>query len=200
MFKHAAFPPLARNTRRKNDHINNNFRNAKIGDNGDNGDNNDNNDNNQKPLFCQGEEKDELWGFILEKSFAKAHGCYQNLMHGETCEALRDMTGGLVEKLQWQLVAAGGLAAGHGATSAPSQAASQQQNQSSPAAVEFAPIKAGGAEAAGTRSWSGNGEGAGGLHPRVAGWGMSAGTTPPSGWVLESIRDKLADGQVIGCR
>ncbi|CAN0181049.1 unnamed protein product, partial [Hapterophycus canaliculatus] len=80
-----------------------------------------------EPLFCRGKERHELWGFILEKAFAKAHGCYQNLMHGETCEALRDMTGGVVEKLQWHLVGAGGSAAGCGTTSAPAQAASQQQ-------------------------------------------------------------------------
>ena len=35
-----------------------------------------------KVLFCHGEERHELWGFILEKAFAKAHGCYENLMHG----------------------------------------------------------------------------------------------------------------------
>ncbi|CAN0584554.1 unnamed protein product, partial [Ectocarpus sp. 12 AP-2014] len=53
------------------------------------------------PLFCRGEERHELWGFLLEKAYAKAHGCYENLMHGDTREALRDLTGGVSEKLQW---------------------------------------------------------------------------------------------------
>ncbi|CAM9856392.1 unnamed protein product, partial [Scytosiphon promiscuus] len=120
------------------------------------------------PLFCRGEERHELWGSILEKAFAKAHGCYQNLMHGETCEALRDMTGGVVEKLQWQLVEAGAPASGHGATSAPAQKASQQERATT-------------------------------SYIRATGWGMSAGTSPPAGWIFENIRDKLSEGQVVGC-
>lgn len=126
----------------------------------------------EKALFCRGEERHELWGFILEKAFAKAHGCYENLMHGDTCEALRDLTGGVAEKLQWQLVT----------------------------------TPAGSSDATGTTGQAGGGvvaameEGTGRSRPQVSGWGVSAGTTPPLGWVFEQIRDKLLDGQVLGCR
>ncbi|CAN0180868.1 unnamed protein product [Pylaiella littoralis] len=112
-------------------------------------------------LFCRGDERHELWGFILEKAFAKAHGCYENLMHGDTCEALRDLTGGAVEKLQWQL-AASSASSGTTASAVPAQ---QQKGIS---------------------------------RPRVSGWGASAGTTPPLGWVFEQIRDRLLD-HVLGC-
>lgn len=36
----------------------------------------------RKAFFCRGVERHELWGILLEKAFAKAHGCYENLMHG----------------------------------------------------------------------------------------------------------------------
>lgn len=120
----------------------------------------------KKPLFCRGEERHELWGFLLEKAYAKAHGCYENLMHGDTREALRDLTGGVSEKLQWQLGGRPGAAGASAAT--PGQAAPEQQQEIP--------------------------------RPRVAGWGILAGTTPPLGWVFENIRDRLSDGQVLGCR
>ncbi|CAB1109230.1 unnamed protein product [Ectocarpus sp. CCAP 1310/34] len=119
-----------------------------------------------EPLFCRGEERHELWGFLLEKAYAKAHGCYENLMHGDTREALRDLTGGVSEKLQWQLSGRPGAAGVSAAT--PGQAAPEQQREIP--------------------------------RPRVAGWGILAGTTPPLGWVFENIRDRLSDGQVLGCR
>ncbi|CAM9516779.1 unnamed protein product [Ectocarpus sp. 6 AP-2014] len=117
------------------------------------------------PLFCRGEERHELWGFLLEKAYAKAHGCYENLMHGDTREALRDLTGGVSEKLQWQLGGRPGAAGASAAT--PGQAAPGEQQEIP--------------------------------RPRVAGWGILAGTTPPLGWVFENIRDRLSDGQVLGC-
>lgn len=93
-------------------------------------------------------------------------------MHGDTSEALRDLTGGAAEKLQWQLAKA-------------------QHQKTAPVAV---------AGQAGTGVVAAVGEGVGRSRPRVSGWGVSAGTTPPPGWVFEQIRDRLLDGQVIGCR
>jgi len=97
-------------------------------------------------------------------------------MHGDTCEALRDLTGGVAEKLQWQQLAGGGAATAAASGSAPVPA------QSAATAV------------AGSKS------GPGRSRPRVAGWGVAAGTTPPPGWIFEEVRDRLSDGQVIGCR
>ncbi|CAN0108350.1 unnamed protein product [Discosporangium mesarthrocarpum] len=36
----------------------------------------------KQALFGRGEERHELWPMLLEKAYAKAHGCYENLMHG----------------------------------------------------------------------------------------------------------------------
>lgn len=105
-------------------------------------------------------------------------------MHGDTCEALRDLTGGAVEKLQWQL-AASSASSGTTASAVPAQ-----QQKGYPAAV---------AVQAGDRVVAAAGEGAGISRPRVSGWGASAGTTPPLGWVFEQIRDRLLD-HVLGCR
>jgi hypothetical protein len=35
----------------------------------------------------------ELWVIILEKAWAKLHGCYQRIQCGEASETLRDLTG-----------------------------------------------------------------------------------------------------------
>lgn len=94
-------------------------------------------------------------------------------MHGDTCEALRDLTGGAAEKLQWQQAGA------HQQNTAPAVVAGQAGTGVVAAAV---------------------GEGARRSRPRVSGWGVSAGTTPPPGWVFEQIRERLLDGQVLGCR
>lgn len=129
---------------------------------------------------------------MLEKAFAKAHGCYENLMHGETCDALRDLTGGVTEKLQWQLAASAPPFA-PAATSF--QAAPEKQGN-----VSLAVAGAGPGAAVGVGAATAGGAGVGLLRPRVAGWGVSAGTTPPLGWVFEEMRDRLLDGQILGCR
>lgn len=149
---------------------------------------------NKKALFCRGEERHELWSFLLEKAFAKAHGCYENLMHGETCDALRDLTGGVAEKLQWQLVR---VRAASASTATSAQAAAQKQSTISPA---VAGAETGAGAGAGVVTATVGGAGVGQLRPRVAGWGVSAGTTPPLGWVFEEMRDRLLEGQVLGCR
>ncbi|CAM9521318.1 unnamed protein product, partial [Sphacelaria rigidula] len=38
--------------------------------------------NKYQVLFGRGEERHELWTSLLEKAFAKAHGSYENIMHG----------------------------------------------------------------------------------------------------------------------
>lgn len=133
-----------------------------------------------KALFCRGEEKHELWSSLLEKALAKANGCYENLMHGETRDALRDLTGGVADKLQWKLARA--PAAPSEPTATPAQAAP------APAAAR---VGAGVASATG---------GVGLLRPRVAGWGVAAGTSPPLGWIFEEMRNRLLEGQILGCR
>ena len=140
---------------------------------------------NKQALFCRGEERHELWSFLLEKAFAKAHGCYENLMHGDTCDALRDLTGGVAEKLQWQLAASDSIA--------------MSGQQAAPAKQPGIPLAGAGAATGGITATVG-GAGMGLLRPRVAGWGVSAGTTPPLGWVFEEMRDRLLEGQVLGCR
>eukprot|EP00904_Undaria_pinnatifida_P013872 jgi/Undpi1/9615/HiC_scaffold_27.g12071.m1 len=160
-------------------------------------------------LFCHGEERHELWGFVLEKAFAKAHGCYQNLMHGlNTCEALRDLTGGVAAKLQWRLCT-------------PSTASETQQHEPPAASRPDAPpgatpaaagAAAGTVERGGERGRTAAAAGAGGRaaerggaarrpRHRLAGWGLRpAGTTsPPPGWVFETMRERLSDGQLLGC-
>lgn len=116
-------------------------------------------------------------------------------MHGETCDALRDLTGGIAEKLQWKLVK---RPAASDSTATSAQAGPEQQQSVLPGvAGAGAGTGIGAGAAGGTASAGGAGMG---LRPRVAGWGVSAGTTPPLGWVYEEMRDRLLEGQVLGCR
>ncbi|CAN0018362.1 unnamed protein product, partial [Laminaria digitata] len=144
-----------------------------------------------KVLFCHGEERHELWGFILEKAFAKAHGCYENLMHGDTCEGLRDLTGGLAEKLQWRWGTPSTPLSDqprHEPTATlPKKARGKSAATAAAVAAVVAPAERGGA---GGGRWP---------RPQLAGWGLSAGTTtPPSGWVFERMRERLSEGQLLG--
>eukprot|EP00752_Nemacystus_decipiens_P009768 g8724.t1 len=141
-------------------------------------------------LFCRGQEGHELWSSLLEKAFAKAHGCYENLMHGDTRDALRDLTGGVADKLQWQ------LAAPESTAMSPQQAAPERLPGIPPAG---AGVGAGAGAGAGGVPATVGATGTGLLRPRVAGWGVSPGTTPPLGWVFEEMRDRLLEGQVLGC-
>jgi hypothetical protein len=47
---------------------------------------------NQKPVFAKANGK-ELWVMILEKAWAKLHGSYHRVLHGQSYEVYRDMLG-----------------------------------------------------------------------------------------------------------
>jgi len=49
---------------------------------------------NGEPVFVKMEDPSEFWMIMLEKAYAKIHGCYESLDGGHMNEALTDMTGG----------------------------------------------------------------------------------------------------------
>eukprot|EP00741_Cyanophora_paradoxa_P014633 tig00020816_g14113.t1 len=48
-----------------------------------------------RPLYASCRDPNEIWVPLLEKAFAKAHGCYENLVAGYVDHGLKDLTGGL---------------------------------------------------------------------------------------------------------
>jgi len=60
------------------------------------------NEYNGLPVFARCTELHELWVPLIEKAYAKIHGCYQSLISGFLDDGLSDMTGQVSEKLTIQ--------------------------------------------------------------------------------------------------
>ncbi|XP_044145729.1 calpain-10 isoform X1 [Bufo gargarizans] len=52
----------------------------------------------RKLCFSHCQDQDAFWLPLLEKAYAKLHGCYEALWAGQVVDALVDITGGLVER------------------------------------------------------------------------------------------------------
>ena len=53
----------------------------------------------RKPIFGRCRSKHEMWVSLIEKAFAKAYGCYENLISGYVDEGVQMLTGFQPEKI-----------------------------------------------------------------------------------------------------
>lgn len=54
---------------------------------------------NKKPVFGSCKEVHEMWVALIEKAYAKMHGCYGNLISGYIDEGIQELTGFQPEKV-----------------------------------------------------------------------------------------------------
>lgn len=57
------------------------------------------NKKDQKPVFGKCRNLNEMWVPLIEKAYAKLHGCYENLMSGYVDEGIQELTGMQPEKV-----------------------------------------------------------------------------------------------------
>ena len=53
----------------------------------------------KKPIFGRCQNEDEMWVPLIEKAYAKLHGCYGNLISGYIDEGIQELTGFQPEKV-----------------------------------------------------------------------------------------------------
>jgi len=61
------------------------------------------NRDNKQPLYGHCSDPTEVWVPLMEKAYAKLHGCYEALNGGSMAEALVDLTGGVSEKISLEV-------------------------------------------------------------------------------------------------
>jgi hypothetical protein len=54
-----------------------------------------------KVMYAHSGDANETWVMLMEKAYAKLHGCYENLVSGYIDYGLRDLTGGATMKLKF---------------------------------------------------------------------------------------------------
>ncbi|XP_073531404.1 calpain-10 isoform X4 [Phyllobates terribilis] len=57
----------------------------------------------RKLCFSHCQDEEAFWLPLLEKAYAKLHGCYEALWAGQVVDALVDLTGGLVERWSFEV-------------------------------------------------------------------------------------------------
>jgi hypothetical protein len=56
----------------------------------------------REPKYAHCKNESETWVMLLEKAYAKLHGCYENLASGWIDYGLRDLTGGAPMKMKFK--------------------------------------------------------------------------------------------------